>query len=101
MSEDIQPSPSGLFRPAAFERDVIQRAERRPAWWANPCQRRRRYAEWVQAEAEGLAAQLERLDEAELSPAVAYHLHGLSRLLAADARWAAKLLKTGTDRCAA
>lgn len=101
MIEDMQPSPSGLFRPTAFERDVTERAARRPPWWVDGPQRRRRYAEWVQAEAEGLAAQLDRLDRPDLGGTAAMQLRGLSRLLAADAGWAAAILNTDHDRRAA
>ncbi len=101
MIEDMQPSPSGLFRPSAFERDVTERAARRPPWWSDRCQRHRRYAEWVQAEAEGLAAQLDRLDRPDLPGPAGMHLRVLSRLLAADAGWAAAILRAEHDRRAA
>lgn len=101
MSPDLEPSPSGLFHPAAFERDVMERARRRPLWWDDADLRRRRYVEWVRAEALGLAAQVERLDRPDLGGPSAQHLRGLARLLATDSGWAAALLRRARDRQAA
>lgn len=97
LRPDVTPGsdrpPSGLFSAAAFEREVLGRLPRRPAWWADRAERDRRYAEWVQAESAGLVAQLGRLDRPGIDAGLAGHLRGLARALAADAAWAGERLE--------
>lgn len=90
-------SPSGLFRMAAWESEFERSNAQLPRWYWNRDQRRRRYARWVEAEAETLALRLSGL----LRPDTPEESSGAARLLVEsltrDIDWARRLEGEHTD----
>ncbi|MGQ9367131.1 hypothetical protein [Azospirillum sp. A39] len=86
-----QRSPSGLFRMGAWESEMERTHARMPRWYWNDGERSRRFALWVEAEADGLALQLGRHLRPDTAAVVAGPARALIEALAGDAAWARRV----------
>ena len=93
--------PSGLLTRAAWERELEAAHSRLPAWYWRPAERERRFAEWVESAALGLAAQLGRLGGHDARPDLLAHAAVLSAALMEDATWARGARDEAARRAAA
>lgn len=84
-------SPSGLFRMSAWEGEMERSNAQMPGWYWDADQRRRRYARWVEAEAETLAMRLAGLLRPDTPAETADPTRILVDALARDADWARRL----------
>ncbi len=96
MTQPDRRSPSGLFRPGVWEAEMERSHAVMPRWYWNEAERRRRYARWVEAEAEGLAMRLLTLLHPETPADVADPARTLVAALARDAEWARGLPRDET-----
>ena len=84
----LEGPPSGLLTRAAWERELEAGGSRLPAWYWRVEERDRRFADWVEAAALGMAAQLGRLNGPEARGDLLGHAAVLSAALLEDAAWA-------------
>lgn len=84
-------SPSGLFRASSWEGEMERSHAQMPGWYWDGDQRRRRYARWVEAEAETLAMKLAGLLRPDTPAEIAGPARALVEALARDAEWARRL----------
>ncbi|WP_245593402.1 hypothetical protein [Azospirillum halopraeferens] len=84
-------SPSGLFRMSVWEGDMERSHAHLPRWYRNDAERARRFALWVEAEAEGLAMQLGRHLRGDTAAEVAGPARTLIGVLARDVAWARRI----------
>ena len=84
-------SPSGLFRMSAWEGEMERSHTQLPRWYWNEAERRRQYARWVEAEAEGMAMRLAALLRSDTPAETAAPARALVESLARDAEWARRL----------
>ncbi|CAO3432673.1 hypothetical protein [Azospirillum doebereinerae] len=84
-------SPSGLFRMSVWESEFERTNAQLPRWYWNHDQRRRRYARWVEAEAETLAMRLSGLLRPDTPDETAGPARVLVESLARDIDWARRL----------
>lgn len=90
-------SPSGLFRMSAWESEFERSNAQLPRWYWNRDQRRRRYARWVEAEAETLAMRLSGLLRPDSPAESAEPARVLVESLARDIDWARRLEDMESD----
>lgn len=83
----VEGPPSGLLTRAAWERE-LEAGGRLPAWYWRDAERDRRFADWVEAAALGMAAQLGRLNGPNARGDLLGHAAVLSAALMEDAAWA-------------
>lgn len=98
---DPERSPSGLFRMSAWEGEMERSHAQLPRWYWNEEERHRRYARWVEAEAETLAMRLAGLLRPDTPADAAGPARALIESLARDAEWARRLEHTGRNLAAA
>ncbi|HYC04597.1 MAG TPA: hypothetical protein VED40_14985 [Azospirillaceae bacterium] len=83
----LEGPPSGLLTRSAWERE-LEAGGRLPAWYWRVEERERRFADWVEAAALGMAAQLGRLNGPNARGDLLGHAAVLSAALLEDAAWA-------------
>ncbi len=93
-------SPSGLLTRTAWEDELESRFDQMPRWYWSASERDRHFARWVQAEAKGMACQLERLLRPDTKPALARAIGLLSEALCEDAEWARRHIDGSLDEAA-
>ncbi len=99
-AQELFRSPSGLLTRTAWEDELESRFDQMPRWYWSAPERDRHFARWVQAEAKGMACQLERLLRPDTKPALARAIATLSEALWEDAEWARKRMDGSLDEAA-
>jgi len=99
-AQELFRSPSGLLTRTAWEDELESRFDQMPRWYWSASERDRHFARWVQAEAKGMACQLERLLRPDTKPALARAIATLSEALWEDAEWARKRMDGSLNEAA-